>query len=122
MATIVTELNTIYRYVVTVADATGESGVQDVYVTPTDKFTYTTGNTYVYNIPSDQLKVDIPYSVAVTASDKAGNVSDSLTLRGVTKIDDALRVDKCVITDASGNDVTSDVLAGKNTNENISWK
>lgn len=117
MATIVTELNTIYRYVVTVADATGESGVQDVYVTPTDKFTYTTGNTYVYNIPSDQLKVDIPYSVAVTASDKAGNVSDSLTLRGVTKIDDALRVDKCVITDASGNDVTSDVLAGKNTNE-----
>ena len=61
--------------------------------------------------------MDIPYSVAVTASDKAGNVSDSLTLRGVTKIDDALRVDKCVITDAAGNDVTSDVLAGKNTNE-----
>lgn len=114
---IVTELNTIYRYVVTVADATGESGVQDVYVTPTDKFTYTTGNTYVYNIPSDQLKVDISYFVAVTASDVAGNVSDSLTLRGVTKIDDTLRVDKCVITDAAGNDVTSDVLAGKNTNE-----
>lgn len=114
---IVTELNTIYRYVVTVADATGESGVQDVYVTPTDKFTYTTGNTYVYNIPSDQLKVDISYSVAVTASDKAGNVSDSLTLRGVTKIDDTLRVEKCVITDAAGNDVTDDVLAGKHTNE-----
>lgn len=114
---IVTELNTIYRYVVTVADATGESGVQDVYVTPTDKFTYTTGNTYVYNIPSDQLKVDISYFVAVTASDVAGNVSDSLVLRGVKKIDDALRVDKCVITDAAGNDVTSDVLAGKNTNK-----
>lgn len=114
---IVTELNTIYRYVVTVADATGESGVQDVYVTPTDKFTYTTGNTYVYNIPSDQLKVDISYFVAVTASDVAGNVSDSLTLRGVTKIDDTLRVDNCVIIDAAGNDVTSDVLAGKNTNE-----
>ena len=114
---IVTELNTIYRYVVTVADATGESGVQDVYVTPTDKFTYTTGNTYVYNIPSDQLKVDISYFVAVTASDVAGNVSDSLVLRGVTKIDDTLRVDKCVITDAAGNDVTSDVLAGKNTNK-----
>ena len=108
-----TELNTIYRYVVTVADATGESGVQDVYVTPTDKFTYTTGNTYVYNIPSDQLKVDISYFVAVTASDVAGNVSDSLTLRGVTKIDDTLRVDKCVITDAAGNDVTSDVFGRK---------
>lgn len=53
----------------------------------------------------------------VTASDKAGNVSDSLTLRGVTKIDDTLRVDNCVIIDAAGNDVTSDVLAGKNTNE-----
>lgn len=107
---------------VTVADATGESGVQDVYVTPTDKFTYTTGNTYVYNIPSDQLKVDISYFVAVTASDVAGNVSDSLTLRGVTKIDDTLRVDNCVIIDAAGNDVTSDVLAGKNTNKNISCK
>ncbi len=117
LGSIVTELNTIYRYAVTVVDAAGESGVQDVYVTPTDKFTHTTGNTYVYNIPSDQLKVDIPYSVAVTASDKAGNVSDSLPLRGVTKIDDTLRVDRCVIIDAAGNDVTSDVLAGKNTNK-----
>ncbi len=33
------------------------------------------------------------------------------------RFDDNLRVDKCVITDADGNDVTSDVLAGKNTNK-----
>lgn len=71
---------------VTVADATGESGVQEVCVTPTDKFTHTTGNTYVYDIPSDKLEVTSSYSVAVTASDVAGNVSDSLVLRGVKRL------------------------------------
>lgn len=111
---IVTELDTEYRYVVEVTDDL--SGVAKVSSDKGD-FTLESGNKYVFNIPSDQLKVDIPYSVAVTALDKAGNISDSLTLRGITKIDDALRVDKCVITDAFGNDVTSDVLAGKNTNK-----
>ena len=59
----------------------------------------------------------LPYSVAVSAIDNAGNPSTTLTLRGVTKIDDTLRVDNCVIIDAAGNDVTSDVLAGKNSNK-----
>lgn len=111
---IVTELDTEYRYMVEVTDDL--SGVAKVSSDKGD-FTFESGNKYVFNIPSGELNVTLPYSVAVSAIDNAGNPSTTLTLRGVTKIDDTLRVDKCVITDASGNDVTSDVLAGKNTNE-----
>lgn len=111
---IVTELDTEYRYVVEVTDDL--SGVAKVSSDKGD-FTFESGNKYVFNIPSGELNVTLPYSVAVSAIDNAGNPSTTLTLRGVTKIDDTLRVDKCVITDAAGNDVTSDVLAGKNTNE-----
>lgn len=111
---IVTELDTEYRYVVEVTDDL--SGVAKVSSDKGD-FTLESGNKYVFNIPSGELNETLPYSVAVSAIDNAGNPSTTLTLRGVTKIDDALRVDKCVITDAAGNDVTSDVLAGKNTNE-----
>lgn len=80
-------------------------------------FTLESGNKYVFNIPSGKLDVTHMYSAAVSATDEAGNSSTTLPLRGVTKIDDTLRVDKCVITDAAGNDVTSVVLAGKNTNK-----
>ena len=111
---IVTELDTEYRYVVEVTDDL--SGVAKVSSDKGD-FTFESGNKYVFNIPSGELNATLPYSVAVSAIDNAGNPSTTLTLRGVTKIDDTLRVDKCVITDAAGNDVTSDVLAGKNTNE-----
>lgn len=111
---IVTELDTEYRYMVEVTDDL--SGVAKVSSDKGD-FTFESGNKYVFNIPSGELNVTLPYSVAVSAIDNAGNPSTALTLRGVTKIDDALRVDKCVITDAAGNDVTSDVLAGKNTNK-----
>lgn len=111
---IVTELDTEYRYMVEVTDDL--SGVAKVSSDKGD-FTFESGNKYVFNIPSGELNVTLPYSVAVSAIDNAGNPSTTLTLRGVTKIDDALRVDKCVITDAAGNDVTSDVLAGKNTNK-----
>ena len=111
---IVTELDTEYRYVVEVTDDL--SGVAKV---SSDKgeFTHESGNKYVFNIPSGKLDVTHMYSAAVSATDEAGNSSKTLPLRGVTKIDDTLRVDKCVITDAAGNDVTSDVLAGKNTNK-----
>lgn len=111
---IVTELDTEYRYVVEVTDDL--SGVAKVSSDKGD-FTLESGNKYVFNIPSGELNETLPYSVAVSAIDNAGNPSTTLTLRGVTKIDDTLRVDKCVITDAAGNDVTSDVLAGKNTNK-----
>lgn len=111
---IVTELDTEYRYMVEVTDDL--SGVAKVSSDKGD-FTLESGNKYVFNIPSGELNATLPYSVAVSAIDNAGNPSTTLTLRGVTKIDDTLRVDKCVITDAVGNDVTSDVLAGKNTNE-----
>lgn len=111
---IVTELDTEYRYMVEVTDDL--SGVAKVSSNKGD-FTFESGNKYVFNIPSGELNATLPYSVAVSAIDNAGNPSTTLTLRGVTKIDDTLRVDKCVITDASGNDVTSDVLAGENTNE-----
>lgn len=111
---IVTELDTEYRYMVEVTDDL--SGVAKVSSDKGD-FTFESGNKYVFNIPSGELNVTLPYSVAVSAIDNAGNPSTTLTLRGVTKIDDTLRVDKCVITDAAGNDVTSDVLAGKNTNK-----
>lgn len=111
---VVTELDTEYRYVVEVTDDL--SGVAKVSSDKGD-FTLESGK-YVFNIPSDKLEVTSSYSVAVTASDVAGNVSDSLVLRGVKKIDDALRVDKCVITDAAGKDVTDDVLVGKYTNKN----
>lgn len=111
---IVTELDTEYRYMVEVTDDL--SGVAKVSSDKGD-FTFESGNKYVFNIPSGELNVTLPYSVAVSAIDNAGNPSTTLTLRGVTKIDDTLRVDKCVITDADGNDVTSDVLAGKNTNK-----
>lgn len=111
---IVTELDTEYRYVVEVTDDL--SGVAKV---SSDKgeFTHESGNKYVFNIPSGELNVTLPYSVAVSAIDNAGNPSTTLTLRGVTKIDDTLRVDNCVIKDADENDVTNDVLAGKNTNK-----
>lgn len=111
---IVTELDTEYRYMVEVTDDL--SGVAKVSSDKGD-FTFESGNKYVFNIPSGKLDVTHMYSAAVSATDEAGNSSTTLPLRGVTKIDDTLRVDKCVITDASGNDVTSDVLAGKNTNE-----
>ncbi len=111
---IVTELDTEYRYMVEVTDDL--SGVAKVSSDKGD-FTFESGNKYVFNIPSGELNATLPYSVAVSAIDNAGNPSTTLTLRGVTKIDDTLRVDKCVITDAAGNDVTSDVLAGKNTNK-----
>ena len=111
---IVTELDTEYRYMVEVTDDL--SGVAKVSSDKGD-FTLESGNKYVFNIPSGELNETLPYSVAVSAIDNAGNPSTTLTLRGVTKIDDTLRVDKCVITDAAGNDVTSDVLAGKNTNK-----
>lgn len=111
---IVTELDTEYRYMVEVTDDL--SGVAKVSSDKGD-FTFESGNKYVFNIPSGELNATLPYSVAVSAIDNAGNPSTTLTLRGVTKIDDTLCVDKCVITDAAGNDVTSDVLAGKNTNE-----
>lgn len=111
---IVTELDTEYRYMVEVTDDL--SGVAKVSSDKGD-FTFESGNKYVFNIPSGELNVTLPYSVAVSAIDNAGNPSTTLTLRGVTKIDDTLRVDNCVIIDAAGNDVTSDVLAGKNTNE-----
>lgn len=111
---IVTELDTEYRYMVEVTDDL--SGVAKVSSDKGD-FTFESGNKYVFNIPSGEINVTLPYSVAVSAIDNAGNPSTTLTLRGVTKIDDTLRVDKCVITDAAGNDVTSDVLAGKNTNK-----
>lgn len=111
---IVTELDTEYRYVVEVTDDL--SGVAKVSSDKGD-FTLESGNKYVFNIPSGKLDVTHMYSAAVSATDEAGNSSTTLPLRGVTKIDDTLRVDKCVITDAAGNDVTSDVLAGKNTNK-----
>ena len=111
---IVTELDTEYRYVVEVTDDL--SGVAKVSSDKGD-FTLESGNKYVFNIPSGELNATLPYSVAVSAIDNAGNPSTTLTLRGVTKIDDTLRVDNCVIIDAAGNDVTSNVLAGKNTNE-----
>ena len=111
---IVTEMDTEYRYVVEVTDDL--SGVAKVSSDKGD-FTFESGNKYVFNIPSGELNVTLPYSVAVSAIDNAGNPSTTLTLRGVTKIDDTLRVDNCVIIDAAGNDVTSDVLAGKNTNK-----
>lgn len=111
---IVTELDTEYRYVVEVTDDL--SGVAKVSSDKGD-FTLESGNKYVFNIPSGKLDVTHMYSAAVSATDEAGNSSKTLPLRGVTKIDDTLRVDKCVITDAAGNDVTSDVLAGKNTNK-----
>lgn len=111
---IVTELDTEYRYMVEVTDDL--SGVAKVSSDKGD-FTFESGNKYVFNIPSGELNVTLPYSVAVSAIDNAGNPSTTLTLRGVTKIDDTLRVDNCVIIDAAGNDVTSDVLAGKNTNK-----
>lgn len=111
---IVTELDTEYRYMVEVTDDL--SGVAKVSSNKGD-FTFESGNKYVFNIPSGELNVTLPYSVAVSAIDNAGNPSTTLTLRGVTKIDDTLRVDNCVIIDAAGNDVTSDVLAGKNTNK-----
>ena len=111
---IVTELDTEYRYMVEVTDDL--SGVAKVSSDKGD-FTFESGNKYVFNIPSGELNVTLPYSVAVSAIDNARNPSTTLTLRGVTKIDDTLRVDNCVIIDAAGNDVTSDVLAGKNTNE-----
>lgn len=111
---IVTELDTEYRYMVEVTDDL--SGVAKVSSNKGD-FTFESGNKYVFNIPSGEINVTLPYSVAVSAIDNAGNPSTTLTLRGVTKIDDTLRVDNCVIIDAAGNDVTSNVLAGKNTNE-----
>lgn len=111
---IVTELDTEYRYMVEVTDDL--SGVAKVSSDKGD-FTFESGNKYVFNIPSGEINVTLPYSVAVSAIDNAGNPSTTLTLRGVTKIDDTLRVDNCVIIDAAGNDVTSDVLAGKNTNK-----
>lgn len=111
---IVTELDTEYRYMVEVTDDL--SGVAKVSSDKGD-FTFESGNKYVFNIPSGELNATLPYSVAVSAIDNAGNPSTTLTLRGVTKIDDTLRVDRCVIIDAAGNDVTSDVLAGKNTNK-----
>lgn len=111
---IVTELDTEYRYMVEVTDDL--SGVAKVSSDKGD-FTFESGNKYVFNIPSGELNVTLPYSVAVSVIDNAGNPSTTLTLRGVTKIDDTLRVDNCVIIDAAGNDVTSDVLAGKNTNK-----
>lgn len=111
---IVTELDTEYRYVVEVTDDL--SGVAKVSSDKGD-FALESGNKYVFNIPSGKLDVTHMYSAAVSATDEAGNSSTTLPLRGVTKIDDTLRVDKCVITDASGNDVTSVVLAGKNTNK-----
>lgn len=111
---IVTELDTEYRYMVEVTDDL--SGVAKVSSDKGD-FTFESGNKYVFNIPSGEINVTLPYSVAVSAIDNAGNPSTTLTLRGVTKIDDTLRVDNCVIIDAARNDVTSDVLAGKNTNE-----
>ena len=111
---IVTELDTEYRYVVEVTDDL--SGVAKVSSDKGD-FTLESGNKYVFNIPSGKLDVTHMYSAAVSATDEAGNSSTTLPLRGVTKIDDTLRVDKCVITDAAGNDVTSVVLAGKNTNK-----
>lgn len=111
---IVTELDTEYRYVVEVTDDL--SGVAKVSSDKGD-FTLESGNKYVFNIPSGKLDVTHMYSAAVSATDEAGNSSTTLPLRGVTKIDDTLRVDNCVIIDAAGNDVTSDVLAGKNTNE-----
>ena len=111
---IVTELDTEYRYMVEVTDDL--SGVAKVSSDKGD-FTFESGNKYVFNIPWGELNVTLPYSVAVSAIDNAGNPSTTLTLRGVTKIDDTLRVDNCVIIDAAGNDVTSDVLAGKNTNK-----
>lgn len=111
---IVTELDTEYRYVVEVTDDL--SGVAKVSSDKGD-FTLESGNKYVFNIPSGKLDVTHMYSAAVSATDEAGNSSTTLPLRGVTKIDDTLRVDKCVITDAAGNDVTDDVLAGKHTNE-----
>lgn len=111
---IVTELDTEYRYVVEVTDDL--SGVAKVSSDKGD-FTLESGNKYVFNIPSGKLDVTHMYSAAVSATDEAGNSSTTLPLRGVTKIDDTLRVDNCVIIDAAGNDVTSDVLAGKNTNK-----
>ena len=111
---IVTELDTEYRYVVEVTDDL--SGVAKVS-SDKEEFTHESGNKYVFNIPSGELNVTLPYSVAVSAKDNAGNPSTTLTLRGVTKIDDTLRVDNCVIKDADENDVTNDVLAGKNTNK-----
>lgn len=111
---IVTELDTEYRYMVEVTDDL--SGVAKVSSDKGD-FTLESGNKYVFNIPSGKLDVTHMYSAAVSATDEAGNSSTTLPLRGVTKIDDTLRVDKCVITDAAGNDVTSVVLAGKNTNK-----
>ena len=114
---VITELDTTYRYAVTVADAAGESGIKSVYVDETHAFTSDGNGRYVWNIPENELRTDIAYTKTVYASDKAGNVSVGKNLRGVKLIDKALRIDAVAIRDAAGTDVTDQILSGKYTNK-----
>ena len=114
---VITELDTTYRYAVTVADAAGESGIKSVYVDEAHAFTPDGNGRYVWNIPEGELRTDIAYTKTVYASDKAGNVSVGKNLRGVKLIDKALRIDAVAIRDAAGTDVTDQILSGKYTNK-----
>lgn len=117
---IITELDTIYRYVVTVVDATGESGVKSVYMDETHALKSLGSGKYAFDIPESELRTDIAYTKTVYASDRAGNVSTGISLRGVKLIDKTLRVDAVAIRDAAGNDVTDQILAGRYTNKQYS--
>ncbi len=107
--TITTELGYQYRYKIKVTEPADESGIGKVYLSDTDSSTnFTLDSGYWYwKIPADKLNTTTAYAPTVYAKDKAGNISDGVELRGIKKLDDALKITNLCIKNASGTDVTS---------------
>ncbi len=112
--TYTTKLNSTYRYGVTVTDDTNGSGVDEASVKAGEKsFTWDdAAHMYVYDIMvSDYASGS--FSLAVGASDKAGNIADSKSFPTLKKLDESFRVDERKIFASDGiTDITADINAG----------
>lgn len=114
---LITELDAKYRYVVVASDDNLE-GVSYSDGSATGSMTYdSTLGAYVLAVPDD-LSASSPYTLSVTATDKAGNPSETKTFRDIKKYDDSFVIKDFVIKDGlddSANDVTENFASGKTT-------